>query len=121
MTVDANPLLANLKILTKKCILRSRVANLSGYIDYVFEDLEYSNSDFKYIWAIQFPNWDQQEIEVGSVGFLNFHFVEAGKDEWYDKVTQEFVKHKGTYIQLLKFVKEQPVPVIKYNSNEKFD
>lgn len=77
-----------------------------GYINYVFEDLEFKDFDCKYIMCVQFPNWNQGLIKEGDVGYVTIKYVREGVDEWFDG--KEFVKYKYTNIIFLKFIKEQP-------------
>lgn len=77
-----------------------------GYINYVFEDLEYKDSDYKYIMCVQFPNWEQAIISIDDIGYLNIRYVKAGVDTWYDG--NKLVPYKYTNIIFLKFIEEKP-------------
>ena len=35
-----------------------------GYTNYVFEDLNPKDEDFRYIMCVRFPNWEQKSIEI---------------------------------------------------------
>lgn len=74
-----------------------------GYTTMVFEDLEYKDSDFKYLTCVKFPNWNQGPIHVGDEGFLQIKYLTAGKDKWFDG--ESFVPYKYSNIQFLKFIK----------------
>lgn len=74
-----------------------------GYKVMIFEDLEYKNSDFKYITCTMFPNWNQGPIRVGDEGFLQVKFISAGVDKWFDG--KEFIPYKFNNIQFLRFTK----------------
>ena len=74
-----------------------------GYKTYVFEDLEYKVSDYKYITCTEFPNWCHSPIKVGDEGFLHVKYISAGIDKWFDG--KEFVPYKQSNIQFLKFLK----------------
>lgn len=76
-----------------------------GYKTLIFEDLEYKDSDYKYIACVRFPNWSQSPIKVGDEGFLQVKYITAGKDKWFDG--KEFIPYKCTNIQFLKFIKLQ--------------
>lgn len=74
-----------------------------GYKVMIFEDLEYKNSDFKYITCTMFPNWNQGPIKVGDEGFLQIKYISAGVDKWFDG--KEFIPYKFNNIQFLRFTK----------------
>lgn len=76
-----------------------------GYRTLIFEDLEYKDSDLKYITCVLFPNWNQGPMKVGDEGYLQIKYISAGVDKWFDGKT--FVPYKYTNIQFLKFVKSQ--------------
>lgn len=75
-----------------------------GYTSFVFENLEYSNLDYKYIMCVMFPNWNQDCIEIGDIGYITFKYVREGIDKWFNGV--EFVPYKYTNIIFLKFIKD---------------
>ena len=76
-----------------------------GYTNYVFEDIETQEPDFKYIMCVKFPNWNQNTIEIGDVGYLNIRFVEEGVDKWFNGT--DFIPYKYTNIIFLKFIKKE--------------
>ena len=76
-----------------------------GYITYVFERLEYEDLDNKYIMCVRFPNWNQNAIELGDIGFLCIKYVKEGEDVWYDG--KSFVPYKQTNLIFLKFLHEK--------------
>ena len=76
-----------------------------GYINYVFEDLEYKDYDYKYLMCVRFPNWDQALFELGDVGYVTVKYVQEGIDKWYDGTN--FNIYKQTNIIFLKFIPEQ--------------
>lgn len=78
-----------------------------GYINYVFEHLEYTNIDYKYIMCVRFPNWNQGSMSLGDVGYVSLRFVEGGVDKWYDG--SDFIPYKDTNIIFLKFIREKNV------------
>ena len=41
-----------------------------GYTNYVFEDLNPKDEDFRYIMCVRFPNWEQKSIEIDEIGYL---------------------------------------------------
>lgn len=77
-----------------------------GYTNYVFEDLEAINMDFKYVMCVRFPNWDQKTINLEDTGFLNIRYVEGGVDKWFDG--ESLVPYKYTNVIFLKFIEEKP-------------
>lgn len=75
-----------------------------GYINYVFEDLEFKDYDYKYIMCVRFPNWDQSNFNIGDIGYVTVRYVREGIDKWYDG--NEFITYKYTNIIFLKFIPE---------------
>lgn len=92
-------------VITLHAKLRVACPEELGYKTLIFEDLEYSDSDFKYITCVLFPNWNQSPIKVGDVGYLQIKFISAGLDKWFDG--KDFIPYKYTNIQFLKFVLEK--------------
>lgn len=78
-----------------------------GYVNYVFENLEYDNIDNHYVMCVQFPNWDQSQINIDDVGYAKIKYVEAGVDKWYDG--NDFVAYKYPNIVFLKFIRKYNV------------
>lgn len=78
-----------------------------GYINYVFERLEYDNLEYKYIMCVRFPNWCHGPIELGKIGYVTVRYVEEGIDKWYDGT--DFVPYKDTNIIFLKFIEDKLV------------
>ena len=48
-----------------------------GYTNYVFEDLNPKDEDFRYIMCVRFPNWEQKSIEIDEIGYLPIGEQEA--------------------------------------------
>lgn len=84
--------------------LNAKAIDIGGYITYVFENLNYKTYDTQYVMCVQFPNWNQSEIEVGDVGYVNVRYVEEGISKWYDG--EKMNVYKYTNVVFLKFVKE---------------
>ena len=82
-----------------------------GYTNYVFEDIEAKDNDFKYIMCVRFPNWEQGPINLNDIGYLNIRYVEEGVDKWFDGTN--FIPYKYTNIIFIKFIKEKPKVDIK--------
>lgn len=76
-----------------------------GYINYVFENLEFQDYDYQYLMCVRFPNWDQAAFNIGDVGYVTVKYVREGIDKWYDG--NEFVTYKYTNIIFLKFIPEK--------------
>lgn len=83
-----------------------------GYINYVFEDLEFKDYDYKYIMCVRFPNWDQASFNQGDVGYVTIRYIREGIDQWYDG--KDFIAYKYTNIMFMKFIpeKENPTEII---------
>lgn len=77
-----------------------------GYTSYVFEDLEFTDNDFRYIMCVRFPNWDQGPINLDDKGYLSVRYVEEGVDKWFDGT--KMVPYKYTNVIFLKFIEEKP-------------
>ena len=94
---------------TYKVKLVAESSDGMGYINYVFENLEFQDYDYKYMMCIRFPNWNQSHIDIGDEGFVTVRYVREGIDKWFDGT--EFIAYKYTNIIFLKFVhlKEQTV------------
>lgn len=86
-----------------------QVDNL-GYTNYVFEDLEFQNYDYKYFMCVKFPNWESCEIDINDIGYVTVKYVREGIDKWYDG--NEFVTYKYSNIIFLRFVREFEKTVI---------
>lgn len=84
--------------------LNAKAIDIGGYITYVFENLNYKAYDTQYIMCVQFPNWNQSEIEIGDIGYVNVRYVEEGISKWYDG--EKMNVYKYTNVVFLKFVKE---------------
>ena len=80
----------------------------AGYFTYVFENLEYTDIDYKYIMCVRFPNWEQEYFKIGDSGYLSVRYVTGGIDKWFDGTSFNYYKY--TNIIFLKFVKtSEPV------------
>lgn len=84
--------------------LNAKCIDIGGYITYVFENLNYKNYDDQYVMCVQFPNWNQSEINIGETGFVNLRYVKEGISQWYDGDKMNFYKY--TNIIFLKFIKD---------------
>ena len=79
-----------------------------GYTNYVFEDLEYQDNDYKYVMCVRFPNWNQATFKLDDEGYVTVRYVREGIDKWYDKDTKEFQVYNNDNIIFLKFIPEKP-------------
>lgn len=81
-----------------------------GYTNYVFEDLEFQDYDYKYIMCVRFPNWNQAAFDYDDEGYVTVRYVREGIDQWYDG--KDFNTFKYTNIIFMKFIplKQKVVP-----------
>lgn len=93
------------QIITIYAKLVAKQSDGFGYTNYVFEDLEYQNYDFKYIMCVQFPNWNQSIVNLNDVGFVTVRYVREGIDKWYDG--EKFNVFNYTNCVFLKFIPEK--------------
>lgn len=78
--------------------------DIGGYITYVFENLKPTTYEDTYVMCVQFPNWNQTEIQIGDVGYVNVRYVKEGISQWYDG--EKMNVYKYTNIVFLKFIPE---------------
>ena len=99
-----------METLTFRGKLVASQADGMGYINYVFEDLEFKNYDYKYIMCVRFPNWNQSAFNLNEEGFITIRYVKEGVDKWFDGTN--FNTYKYTNIIFMKFIpiKEQITP-----------
>ena len=84
--------------------LVAKTIDIGNYITYVFENINYTDYESQYVMCVQFPNWNQSEITIGDVGYVNVRYVKEGISQWYDG--EKMNVYKYTNIVFLKFVKE---------------
>lgn len=84
--------------------LKAKNIDVGGYITYVFENLNFQTYENQYVMCVQFPNWNQSEICIGDVGYVNVRYVKEGISQWYDG--EKMNVYKYTNVVFLKFVKE---------------
>lgn len=78
-----------------------------GYVTYVFKCLDEPQAfGHQYLMCTRCPNWETRDIDNGEIGYLEYQEVEAGKDTYYDRCSQQFVPYNFTNIYFIKFVKE---------------
>ena len=90
--------------ITYHVTLKAKSFDVGGYVIYVFKNLEPHNFDFEHIMCVQFPNWNQSEINVGDTGYVNVRYVKEGISQWYDG--EKMNVYKYTNVVFLKFVQE---------------
>jgi hypothetical protein len=87
--------------------LKAKYIDIGDYITYVFENLNSTNPEDQYLMCVQFPNWDQSDIEINEIGYVNVRYVTEGISQWFDG--EKMNVYKYTNIIFLKFVKEPNV------------
>jgi hypothetical protein len=87
--------------------LKAKYIDIGDYITYVFENLNAKDPDNQYLMCVQFPNWNQSNIEIDEIGFVNVRYVTEGISQWFDG--EKMNVYKYTNIIFLKFVKEPNV------------
>lgn len=92
--------------------LVAKAMDIGNYITYVFENLNYKDYDTQYVMCVQFPNWNQGEIAIGDVGYVNVRYVKEGISQWYDG--EKMNVYKYTNVVFLKFVKEQEIVNVNF-------
>lgn len=75
------------------------------YTKYVFQNLETG----EYILCTKFPNWNVPPIKVGTVGYLKYKEVIAGRETWYDPVNNIFIPYKFDLDQFIDFIEKPSV------------
>lgn len=78
--------------------------DIFNYTTYVFENLEYDDIDYQYIMCVRFPNWQVNNIELNSIGFVRVKYVISGEDCWFDGVNK--IPYKQTNVIFINFIKE---------------
>ena len=90
--------------ITLHVVLKAKNIDIGGYITYVFENLNQTDYNSKYLMCVQFPNWNQSEINIGDIGYVNVKYVKEGISQWYDGEKMQVYKY--TNVVFLKFIKE---------------
>lgn len=100
---------------TLRVKLVAKATDIGDYTTYVFENLAPSSYEDQFIMCVQFPNWNQTEIYINDVGYVNVRYVKEGISQWYDG--EKMHVYKYTNVIFLKFIKEPE----KVNSNFMID
>ena len=96
--------------MTIRCKLCAKKLDINGYINYIFCNLESNDKLTRYVMCTQYPNWNQEDIQLNDIGFLTYEIHYAGKDTYYDGEDHKYYRYDG--IQLIRFIKEN----IKHNN-----
>lgn len=84
--------------------LKAKHIDLGDYITYAFENLDTTSINDKYVMCVQFPNWNQAEIKINDVGYVNLRYVKEGVSKWYDG--EKLNVYKYTNMVFLRFIEE---------------
>ena len=84
--------------------LNAKDSDVGDYTTYVFENLDSSDYNNKYLMCVQFPNWNQGTINIEDIGYVNVRFVKEGISQWYDG--EKMNVYRYTNLVFLKFIKE---------------
>lgn len=70
------------------------------YTKYVFEVLD----DSSFVMVTRVPNWKGEKPTMLQEGFLQYKFVQAGKDTWFDSAYGIFRAYQYTTHYFLDFI-----------------
>lgn len=84
--------------------LNAKHIDIGDYITYVFENLDSTEYNNKYVMCVQFPNWNQSKININDIGYINVRYVKEGISKWYDG--EKMNVYKYTNLVFLKFIPE---------------
>lgn len=96
-----NPEINNCVVLRVKFCTKS--VDLFGYTNYVFENLDTTRWDNKYIMCVRYPNWSGYAPENFEIGFLQFTYIKAGS-KYYNKDNEKEEVYKYDHIRYDKFL-----------------
>lgn len=57
-----------------------------------------------YLSCTRWPNWEHRALKHGEEGYVEIHYVEAGKDTWYDSKEDAHKKYKNTAFIFQRFL-----------------
>lgn len=60
----------------------------------------------KLVLCTKFPNWDCPPIKIGTKGYLKYKEIIAGRETWYDPISNIFIPYKFDADQFIDFVPE---------------
>jgi len=78
-----------------------------GYKTLVFKNLDKAPFGNNYCMVTVCPNWQSIIPEINDIGFLTYSSVIGGEDNYYDRLSDSFIKYNYTNIYFIKFVKEE--------------
>lgn len=79
--------------------------NYTTYVFAVLDDKMIETIGSLYVMCVQFPNWEQDVINIGDRGYLRYKEVRAGIDEWFDGTAFNYYKYSNVIFE--KFIKTQ--------------
>lgn len=91
--------------------LVAKVVDPMDYTTLVFKVLDGDVSS-KYIMCIKYPNWNDGEINIGDIGYLNYVEIRAGIDKWFDG--KSMIPYNYNNIQYIKFVRKPEEKIYEY-------
>lgn len=99
----------------KAKLLVSDGPDCGGYTTYVFESIDPEQAaESKYIMCTKWPNWDHPKIELNSIGYLSCVEIVAGKDQWFDRYSNQMIPYNYDNIQFIKFIPEKKIEDTEY-------
>ena len=89
----------------RNTILGKLVAKQDGvYKNYVFQNLDQAeNSIFKYITVTICPNWQNEDVKIGDVGYVEYDFVEAGEN-YFERDSKEVKQYNYSTNYFINFI-----------------
>ena len=87
---------------------RILIIDENQYTNIVVEDLRRNyDDDYKYITVVKLPNWENVEMNIGDVGYLQFQSVEGGKTQYFKRLCEDFEVYKYSNNYFINFFKEK--------------
>lgn len=84
-----------------------------GYTTYVFECLDVEiRRQTKYLMMVRYPNWNEDTLFLGDIGYVHYEEIQAGIDKWWDGT--KMVPYNYNAIQFIKFVLKEEKEDHKY-------
>lgn len=72
------------------------------YSNLVVQDL----ATEKFLLLTVFPNWQGEIPKKGDIGYIEFEFVKAGVDKYFDKAQSQHFVYSNTYMFFKTYVKD---------------
>ena len=74
--------------------------------DGIYKTMVFQNLDnYEYLMCTRLPNWDCENLDIGSEGFLCYEFVKAG-ESYFDSKENKYIKYLYTNIYFKNFIKD---------------